>query len=173
MDAQPDSISFTLNGRSCQASSTPDTALVWVLRDEFGLTGTKVGCAAGECGACTVLLDGQPVCACLLPVGRCEARHVRTVEGVSGGAALHPIQQALVEAGAFQCGYCTPGIVMTLVALYEQGVEPDERLLKLALQGHVCRCSGYQKLIAAAMKALRGARAPSVVEGTRCEGMQP
>ncbi len=145
-----------INGHLCPVEASGERALVSVLRDELGLRGTKIGCAAGECGACTVLLDGQPVCACLVPVGRCAGRDIRTIEGVgtdSGG--LHPIQRALVERGAFQCGFCTPGIVMTLMALAERKAVPSEAELKLALQGHVCRCSGYVKLIEAALGALK------------------
>ena len=156
MLTQPASISLTVNEQVRESTRSPDTPLARVLREEFGLTGTKIGCGAGECGACTVLIDRMPICSCLIPLGRCEGVTVRTIEGLSReDGPLHPVQQALVESGAFQCGYCTPGIVMTLVALAESDSDVDETRLRLALQGHVCRCSGYAKLLDAGLRILR------------------
>ena len=119
-----------------------------MLRD-LGLKGTKIGCASGECGACTVIVDDRAVCACLMPVGRVGNRNVETIEGVGTVASPHPLQKALHEHGAFQCGFCTPGVVMSLLALLRAHPSPSDTQVRSALQGNVCRCSGYQKLLAA------------------------
>jgi aerobic-type carbon monoxide dehydrogenase small subunit (CoxS/CutS family) len=149
-------ITLSVNGTDAHAAARPDTPLALFLRDELGLRGTKVGCAAGECGACTVLLDDQPVCSCLVPLGRCDGARVRTIEGVAGAdGRLHPIQRALVEHGAFQCGYCTPGVVMTTIALAAQPRPLSEDSVARALQGNVCRCSGYVKLLEAVKAVLQ------------------
>lgn len=153
-------IRLTVNGNERQASARGETSLANFLRDELGLRGTKIGCAAGECGACTVLLDGLPVCACLVPVGRCEGRAVSTIEGVSlADGSLHPIQKALVERGAFQCGFCTPGMVMSIVALAASPARPTDEEIRRALQGNICRCSGYVKLLETVRGILDEARA--------------
>ncbi len=130
-----------------------DTLLA-LLRDRLGLTGTKLGCNAGECGACTVIVDGRAVCSCLMPAWRLDGCHVHTIEGVGAGGKLSRIQQALVDHGAFQCGFCTPGVVMSLTALFQADPAPDEADIRIALQGNVCRCSGYVQLIAAAKSLL-------------------
>ncbi|MDO8300892.1 (2Fe-2S)-binding protein [Lacisediminimonas sp.] len=153
-------IALTVNGKQRQASARGETSLANFLRDELGLRGTKIGCAAGECGACTVLLDGLPVCSCLVPVGRCEGRAVSTIEGVAlADGALHPIQKALVEHGAFQCGFCTPGMVMSIVALAARPTRPTDEDIRRALQGNICRCSGYVKLLETVRRVLDQAAA--------------
>lgn len=124
------------------------------LRDVLELKGTKIGCGSGECGACTVLVDGQAVCSCLLPLGRLDGAKVETIEGLSRNGDLHPIQAALRDFGAFQCGYCTPGIVMSLYALFAENPVPGDEDVKEALQGNICRCSGYVKIFEA-VDALR------------------
>lgn len=137
-----------VNGVPRPVDAAADRSLASHLRDVLGMTGTKIGCAVGECGACTVLLDDQPVCACLVPVGRCAGRSVRTIEGVAApDGGMHPVQRALVERGAFQCGYCTPGMVMSVVSLWERGEPLSRQEIQQALQGNVCRCSGYVKLL--------------------------
>lgn len=128
--------------------------LLTSLRDRLGLTGTKLGCNAGECGACTVIIDGKAACSCLIPAWRMAGSVIYTIEGVGVGGKLSPIQQALVNHGAFQCGFCTPGVVMSLTALFQADPKPDETDIRVALQGNVCRCSGYVHLIAAAKSLL-------------------
>lgn len=141
-------VSLSVNGNATQTTAEPFTPLVEVLR-EIGLKGTKLGCASGECGACTVIIDDRAVCACLMPVGRVGARNVETIEGVGSVESPHPLQTALYEHGAFQCGFCTPGVVMSLLALLRAQPHPTDAQVRAALQGNVCRCSGYQKLLEA------------------------
>ena len=119
------------------------------LRDHLKLRGTKIGCGNGECGACTVLMDGRAVCSCLMPLGRAHGRRIETIESLGDPDDLHPIQRTLVERGAFQCGFCTPGVVMSLLALLEENPKPDDDEIRSALQGNLCRCSGYVKLLEA------------------------
>ena len=130
------------------------TRLSSVLRDELGLTGTKVGCDAGDCGACTVLLDGEPVCACLVPAAQVAGRSVRTVEGLADGK-LSALQAAFLDHGAAQCGICTPGLLVAATALLEHNPRPDETEVEDALGGVLCRCTGYRKIIAAVLDAWR------------------
>ncbi|WP_270934082.1 (2Fe-2S)-binding protein [Falsiroseomonas oryzae] len=152
-------ISLQVNGTPHRLEVRGAETLAEVLRDRLGLTGTKIGCNAGECGACTVVLDGRAVCACLVPTPRMDGAAVRTIEGVTPAEGLSPLQQALVEHGAFQCGFCTPGVVMSLTALFDRVRLPSEHEIRVALQGNVCRCSGYVRLIEAAKAAaLRLAR---------------
>jgi len=151
---------LSVNGEAVAAQVRPDTPLAIFLREQLGLRGTKIGCAAGECGACTVLMDDRPVCACLTPVGRCEGSRVLTIEGVSDDrGGLHPVQRALVEHGAFQCGFCTPGVVMSTLALAAQPRPLADADIARALQGNVCRCSGYVKLLEAVKAVLAEQRA--------------
>lgn len=152
-------VSVEVNGTPHRLELRGAETLAELLRDRLGLTGTKIGCNAGECGACTVVMDGRAVCACLVPARRAEGACVRTIEGVTPEAGLSPLQQALVDHGAFQCGFCTPGVVMSLTALFERVRLPSEHQIRIALQGNVCRCSGYVRLIEAAKAAaLRLAR---------------
>ena len=129
--------------------------LVTVLRDDLGLRGTKVGCGNGECGACTVLMDGQAVCSCLVPAGRANGRRIDTIESLGNSDEMHPLQRKLVERGAFQCGFCTPGVVMSLVALLRRQPEPDDKDIMGALQGNLCRCSGYVKLLKSVRESIQ------------------
>lgn len=153
-------VSLSVNGTVRNTAADPGTPLVEVLRD-LGLKGTKVGCASGECGACTVIIDDRAVCACLMPIGRIGERNVETIEGLGTVESPHPLQTALHEHGAFQCGFCTPGVVMSLVALLRSHPNPSEEQTRAALQGNVCRCSGYQK-IREAVAAYTGQRGRSV-----------
>lgn len=154
MNLAPREIRLTVNGNTYPVQARGSDSLAQVLRDALNLTGTKVGCNAGECGACTVLLDDRAVCACLVPAMRAEGAQIRTIESQAEvGAAVSAIQQALIDHGAFQCGFCTPGVVMSLTALFAQCPSPTEHAIRVALQGNVCRCSGYSKIIEAA-KAL-------------------
>jgi aerobic-type carbon monoxide dehydrogenase small subunit (CoxS/CutS family) len=145
---------FTLNGRAASFAGEPMARLLDVLREDLGLTGTKEGCGEGECGSCTVLLDGEPVCACLVPVFQVDGRAVRTVEGVaSAGGELDPVQRAMVDAGGVQCGACTPGIVVTARALFDREPRPDRDAIRAALAGNLCRCTGYERIFRAIEQA--------------------
>ena len=143
-------LKFVVNGRPVTVSTQPNETLVDLLRDKLGLTGTKKGCGVGECGACTVLLDGKPVNACLMLAPSVDGRSVTTIEGVSPGEELNPIQQALLDAGAVQCGYCTPGMVLSLKSLFDVDPRPSRKDIVTAISGNLCRCTGYTKIIAAA-----------------------
>ena len=148
-------LTLEANGRTCEIEVDPLVPLVTVLRDDLGLRGTKVGCGNGECGACTVLMDGQAVCSCLVPAGRANGRRIDTIESLGNSDEMHPLQQNLVERGAFQCGFCTPGVVMSLVALLRRQPEPDDKDIMAALQGNLCRCSGYVKLLKSVRESIR------------------
>jgi carbon-monoxide dehydrogenase small subunit len=142
-------IRLKVNGEEREVLAPVHHTLLEVLREELGLAGTKHGCELGECGTCTVLLDGQPVLSCLtLPV-ECEGREVTTVEGLARGAALHPLQQAFAELGAAQCGYCTPGFLLVAEALLREKPQPTRQEIAEALAGNLCRCTGYLKIIEA------------------------
>jgi len=145
---------LTVNGVAHALDVPGFQPLVLVLRDELGLTGTKIGCFEGRCGACTVQLDGEPVCSCLLPLALAAGRSVQTIEGLSA-AGLHPLQRALLDAGGVQCGACTPGIVMALAAFVDATPAPAEEDVREALEGNICRCTGYRKILDAALAAAR------------------
>ncbi len=138
---------ITVNGDEHHLLVDTRRTLLEVIRGEIGLTGTKNGCGAGECGACTVLLDGQPVNSCLVLAHEADGQEVVTIEGLADGTRLHPIQEAFVEEGAIQCGYCTPGMVMTTKALLDRNPDPDREEILQALRGNLCRCTGYVKII--------------------------
>ena len=140
-------LKFTLNGEPVEILVSADKTLLRVLREDIRLMGTKEGCEEGECGACTVLLDGKAVNACLVPAVQLEGRNVLTIEGLSDGKRLHKIQQAFVDKGAIQCGYCTPGMVMSAYALLAENAKPNEDEIRIAISGNLCRCTGYQKII--------------------------
>lgn len=140
---------MNLNGKDVIIEIEPSTTLASVLREGFGLTGTKIGCEEGECGACTVLVDSQPVNSCIYPALKAAGRRVLTVEGLAQGDQLHPLQAAFVTHGAVQCGYCTPGILLTAVALLERNPHPTEAEIRRAISGNLCRCTGYLKIIRA------------------------
>ncbi|SOD93848.1 molybdopterin-dependent oxidoreductase [Caenispirillum bisanense] len=146
-------VSFTLNGRAVTIAVEPMRRLTQVLREQMGLTGTKVGCDAGDCGACTVLMDDEPVCACMVQAGRLEGSRVETVEGLAADGTPHRLQQAFLRFGAAQCGICTPGMLMAAVALLRACPHPSEQQVKDALGGVLCRCTGYSKIIQAVMHA--------------------
>src|SRR5512139_2446811 len=142
------SIRLIVNGAPSDISVKPSATLVEVLREDLGLTGTKEGCGVGECGACTVLMEGEPVNACLVLAIEADGKHVETIEGLSDGDVLHPIQQAFVEIGGMQCGFCTPGMILSAKALLDENKNPDEEEIRKALEGNFCRCTGYTKIIA-------------------------
>jgi aerobic-type carbon monoxide dehydrogenase small subunit (CoxS/CutS family) len=149
-------LTMTLNGEEVTVEVKPSTLLVEVLRDQLELTGTKVACGEGECGACTVLLDGQPVNSCLVPALKAQGREVLTVEGLAPLGELHPLQKAFVEHGAVQCGYCTPGMLMSAKALLDHNPSPTEDEVRLAISGNLCRCTGYAKIVEAILDASTG-----------------
>jgi carbon-monoxide dehydrogenase small subunit len=139
---------FTLNGEEVRVEVDPTWTLLYVLRDVLELTGTKFGCGYGECGACTVIMDGQAVNSCLLPALEAEGRSVTTIEGLAAkDGQLHPLQKAFVEHGAVQCGFCTPGMIMSAKALLDEKQHPTEDEIKEGIAGNLCRCTGYVKII--------------------------
>ena len=142
-------VRFTVNGRAASVEADAEMRLLDALREELHLTGTKEGCGEGECGACTVLLDGRPVNSCLVLAVQVEGRDVLTIEGVASGPRLHPIQQAFVETGAVQCGFCTPGFILSTYALLRDHPAPSEDEILTALEGNLCRCTGYAKIVEA------------------------
>ena len=139
-------IGCELNGEPCAVAFAPHKTLLEVLREDLGLTGTKHGCELGECGTCTVLLDGRPVLSCLVLGLACDGHRVATVEGMARGAELHPLQTAFADLGAAQCGYCTPAFLLAAQALLEQNPKPSRDDIKQALAGNLCRCTGYIKI---------------------------
>jgi len=144
---------MTLNGEEVTVQVKPSALLVEVLRDQLELTGTKVACGEGECGSCTVLLDGKPVNSCLVPALKAQGREVLTVEGLAPLGELHPLQKAFVEHGAVQCGYCTPGMLMSAKALLDRNPHPTEEEIRVAISGNLCRCTGYAKIVEAILAA--------------------
>jgi carbon-monoxide dehydrogenase small subunit len=152
-------IRFRLNGREVEMEANPDTRLLDVLRESLHLTGTKEGCGEGECGACTVLVDGDPVNSCLVLAPQVDGCDILTIEGLANGAQLHPIQQAFVEAGAVQCGFCTPGFVLATLALLRANPAPTDEEILTALEGNLCRCTGYSKILSAVHLAAARLRA--------------
>jgi carbon-monoxide dehydrogenase small subunit len=146
---------LTVNGEPLEASFAPYKTLLEVLREDLGLTGTKHGCELGECGACAVLVDGEPQLSCLVLAVECEGRAIETVEGMAKGPALHPLQSAFADLGAAQCGYCTPGILMTAKALLEKEKAPSRERIKEAISGNLCRCTGYQQIFEAIEEAAK------------------
>ena len=151
-------IETTINGRRYSLEVEPRKTLLAMLRDHLRLTGTKEGCSTGDCGACTVLLDGKPVTSCLILAVEADGREVTTIEGISRNGELHPVQQALLEKGGMQCGFCTPGFVLSSVALLEENPRPDEEEIRRALAGNFCRCTGYTKIVEAVQEAARKLR---------------
>ncbi len=143
------SVTLTVNGRTQTVTTAAHKTLLYLLRDDLHLYGTKDGCREGECGACTVLLDGQPVNACLVLAGQADGRDVVTIEGLAADGRLHPLQDAFVHAGAVQCGFCTPGLILSAVALLEQHPRPSDEQIRHALTGNLCRCTGYAQIIEA------------------------
>jgi len=146
-------VQITINGVSREVAVPANRTLLDLLRDDLDLTGTKLGCGEGDCGACTVLLDGEPVNACLVLAAEAEGREVTTIEGLANGSLLHPVQQAFVDVGAVQCGYCTPGMVLVAAALVGRNPSPTESDVRHAISGNFCRCTGYQKIVEAVLTA--------------------
>ncbi len=151
-------MNLTVNGRQVTVTTDPQRPLLDVLREDLQLTGTKYGCGEGQCGACTVLVDGQRERSCTLPVGQAEGKTILTIEGLASGDALHPVQEAFLAEGAFQCGYCTPGMVMATVALLKQTPNPTDAKVLTWLDGNLCRCCGYPKILKAVRRAAGQAR---------------
>jgi carbon-monoxide dehydrogenase small subunit len=148
-------LGLTVNGEPAEVAFAPYKTLLELLREDLGLTGTKHGCELGECGACAVLIDGEPKLSCLVLAIECQGRAVETVEGLAIGAKLHPLQAAFADLGAAQCGYCTPGILMTAKALLEKEKSPSRERIKEAVSGNLCRCTGYQQIFEAIEEAAR------------------
>jgi len=146
-------VSTSVNGDPQQLLCDPDTTLLEALREEMGLTGSKEGCGSGDCGACTVVLDGQMVCSCLVLAPEAEGRQITTIEGVAEGSVLHPVQRKFLEHGALQCGFCTPGFIMASKALLDRNPDPSETEVRYWLAGNLCRCTGYDKIVRAVMDA--------------------
>jgi aerobic carbon-monoxide dehydrogenase small subunit len=146
-------VSFEVNGQPRDTLADARDTLLDVLRDKCGLTGTKEGCGNGNCGACTVLVDGDPVCACIMFAAEANGRRVTTIEGIADGNLLHAVQAALIETGGTQCGFCTPGIVVSAAALLDRNPHPTEHEIRHAIAGNLCRCTGYGKIIAAIQQA--------------------
>jgi len=151
-------IRLVVNGRVCDVEAPPLARLLDVLRVSLGLTGTKEGCGEGECGACSVLLDGVPVNACLVAVGQCEGRAITTVEGLAHEGALTPLQRCFIEDGGAQCGICTPGMLVAAEALLRNNTRPTEEEVRDAIAGNLCRCTGYQRIVDAVLDAAARAR---------------
>ena len=144
---------FVVNGQEREAIVEPHMLLIDVLRDGLGLTGTKYSCGAGDCGACTVLIEGKPVFSCLTLAVTAKGKNIVTIEGVGAGNELHPIQQAFVDCGAIQCGFCTPGMVLSAKALLDEEPEPTRDEIRTFLAGNLCRCTGYVKIVDAVESA--------------------
>ncbi len=150
-------LSFTLNGDRMETEIESHWTLLHLLRNHLGLTGTKEGCGKGECGACTVIVDGKAVNSCLYPAMELEGKEVLTIEGlVDSEGSLHPVQKALMEHGAIQCGFCTPGMVMSAIALLDENARPSEEEIRMAIAGNFCRCTGYIQIIESIKAASKG-----------------
>jgi carbon-monoxide dehydrogenase small subunit len=147
-----------VNGEWQEADVWPGSSLLYVLREHLGLPGSKNACEQGECGSCSVWLDDDLVCACLVLAAQANDREVRTVEGLSDEDALHPVQEAFVEAGAVQCGFCTPGLIVAVTDLLEREPDPSEAIIREALSGNLCRCTGYEKILDAVKLAAQRSR---------------
>jgi aerobic-type carbon monoxide dehydrogenase small subunit (CoxS/CutS family) len=151
----PKAIEIEVNGKRYPVQYDPETPLLYVLRDELGLTGSKYGCGEGQCGACTVLLGGAPRRSCQIPVSAAVGKPVTTIEGLEKDGRLHPVQQAFLDAGAFQCAYCTPGMIMSSVGLLQSNAHPSSAEIVQSLQGNICRCGTQPRIIDAVHHAAR------------------
>jgi carbon-monoxide dehydrogenase small subunit len=146
-------VTTTVNGDPAEFLSDPGTTLLDALRDELGLTGSKEGCGSGDCGACSVIVDGRLVCSCLMLAAEAEGKRIETIEGMAAGGRLHPIQQKFLEHAALQCGFCTPGLIVASKALLDANPDPTEEEARYWLAGNLCRCTGYDKVIRAVLDA--------------------
>jgi carbon-monoxide dehydrogenase small subunit len=147
-----------VNGKGYQVADEPDRPLLWVLRDELGLTGTKEGCGTGDCGACSVVVDGRLVNSCLVLGVEAQGRAIETIEGMAQGGTLHALQRRFLEHAALQCGFCTPGVLVAARALLASNPDPSEEEVRYWLAGNLCRCTGYQKIVEAVLDAAREMR---------------
>ena len=146
-------VTATINGEPTEYLCDPQQSMLDVLRDQLGLTGAKEGCASGDCGACSIMLDERLVCSCLVMAAEAEGRRIDTIEGLSRGEQLHPLQRKFIEHAALQCGICTPGFIIAAKALLDHNPNPDETEIRYWLAGNLCRCTGYDKIIRAVMDA--------------------
>jgi carbon-monoxide dehydrogenase small subunit len=165
-------VAFTLNGSAQNEFVESGSTLLWVLREKLGFTGTKNGCSQGSCGACTVVIDGEPRLSCLTLAERCQGRSVETVEGLARNGKLHPLQQAFIDGFAAQCGFCTPGMILVAKALLDRNPEPSRDDVMDAISGNICRCTGYEPIVNAIVNAaevLRGG-APQDADPARRAG---
>lgn len=160
-------VTIEVNGTTRSASVPPETTLLELLRDHFNLTGAKLGCDVGDCGACTVIVDGKPINACLMLAGQADRRSVLTIEGLATRDRLHPIQKAFEDHASLQCGFCGPGIILSAKALLDENSNPTVLEIKDALSGNLCRCTGYTKMIEAIQAAARVLRAETAERTTR------
>jgi len=142
-------LKMVVNGKSVEVKVDPTWTLLYVLREELKLTGTKKGCAKGDCGACTVLLQGKPVNSCLVLALQAEGKEIETIEGLGQADDLHPLQKSFIANGAVQCGFCTPGMLLSAAALLKKNPSPTEKEIRTAISGNLCRCTGYQKIVKA------------------------
>lgn len=154
-------VTLTVNGEIRSASVPPETTLLMLLREQFNLTGAKLGCDVGDCGACTVIVDGETVNACLMLAMQADGRDVLTIEGLATQDRLHPIQQAFEEHASLQCGFCGPGVILSAKALLDRQPDPGRQEIRDALAGNLCRCTGYTKMIAAVQESARVLRGQS------------
>jgi len=148
-------ITLTVNGKKRTITTDSRRVLLDVLREDLDLTGTKYGCGEGQCGACTVLMNGERTLSCITPATQADKKSITTIEGLAAGDALHPVQQAFLDVGAMQCGYCTPGMIMSAVALLRQNSNPTDEQITTAMNGNLCRCNGYPKIHDAIRRARR------------------
>src|SRR5271154_2349784 len=149
----PTKYGLQINGRSLSILAEPGSSLLSILREELDLTGTKYGCGEGQCGACTVLIEGAPVRSCMTRVSAVAGKEITTIEGLEQNGKLHPVQDAFIQSDALQCGYCTPGMILSVVGLLKKTPQPSEPEIRRALQGNVCRCGTYPRIIAAVQMA--------------------
>jgi len=153
-------VELTVNGEQYDLALEPQVTLLEALRDHLGLTGTKEGCGTGECGSCTVLMDDKPILSCLTLAADCRGSQIVTIEGLAQGGRLTAVQEAFLEKGAVQCGFCTPGMVLSVTALLDENPQPSEQELKKALEGNLCRCTGYNKIVEAVHHAVETLSSP-------------
>ncbi|HYV74530.1 MAG TPA: (2Fe-2S)-binding protein [Candidatus Binatia bacterium] len=148
-----DSVTLTVNDKAYHVAAAPDQPLLWILREELQLTGTKYGCGEGQCGACTVMLDGKAVRSCVTPLSAAAGKKVTTIEGLANNGSLHSVQQAFLSQEAFQCGYCTSGMILSAVALLSTNRNPSDAEIMHAMNGNICRCGTYPRILAAVRNA--------------------